>query len=137
MDDAVALTCGLLEKQAIKQWEVFHQDSHSFRVEFKDGVMDTLQKARVSGLAVRVVRESRVGFSFTSALDASSLQKTVDTAASMARVMPPDPDATLAEPATLPLLHEEIMDDSLRTATEADKTEIARVIESKARLVDK
>ncbi len=137
MDDAVAITCGLLEKQAVKQWEVFHQDSHRFRVEFKDGVIDTLQKARVSGLAVRVIRETRVGFSFTSALDASSLEKTVDTAASMARVMPPDPDATLAEPATLPLLQEKIMDDSLRTATEADKTEIARAIESKARLVDK
>ena len=67
MDDAVAFTCGLLEKQAVKQWEVFHKDSHSFRVEFKDGVMDTLQKARVSGLAVRVIRESRIGFSFTSA----------------------------------------------------------------------
>lgn len=137
MDNAVAITCRLLEKQAIKQWEVFHQDSHSFRVEFKDGVMDTLQKARVSGLAVRVIKDSRVGFSFTSALDASSLQKTVETAASMALVMPPDPDTALAEPAPLPVLHQEIMDDSLRTETEADKTEIARAIESKARLVDK
>jgi PmbA protein len=116
---------------------VFHEDSHSFRVEFKDGVMDTLQKARVSGLAVRVIRESRIGFSFTSALDASSLQKTVDTALSMAGVMPLDPDATLAVPAPLPVLQEKIMDASLRRATEADKTEIARVIESKARLEDK
>ena len=106
MDDAVAFTCGLLEKQAVKQWEVFHKDSHSFRVEFKDGVMDTLQKARVSGLAVRVIRESRIGFSFTSALDASSLQKTVDTALSIAGVMPLDPDATLAVPAPLPILQE-------------------------------
>ncbi len=57
--------------------------------------MDTLQKARVSGLAVRVTKESRMGFSFTSALDASSLQKTVDTAASQAGVMPLDPDAPL------------------------------------------
>jgi PmbA protein len=137
MDDAVAFTCGLLEKQAVKQWEVFHKDSHSFRVEFKDGVMDTLQKARLSGLAVRVIRESRTGFSFTSALDASSLQKTVDTALSMAGVMPIDPDATLAVPAPLPVLQEKIMDPSLLKATEADKTEIARVIESRARLEDK
>ena len=137
MDDAVAFTCRLLEKQAVKQWEVFHQDSQSFRVEFKDGVMDTLQKARVSGLAVRVIKESKVGFSFTSALDASSLQKTVDTALSMAQVMPSDPDAALAEPAPLPVLQEKIMDDSLRRVTEADKTEIARAIESKARLEDK
>ena len=137
MDDAVAFTCGLLEKQAVKQWEVFHKDSHSFRVEFKDGVMDTLQKARVSGLAVRVIRESRIGFSFTSALDASSLQKTVDTALSIAGVMPLDPDATIAGPAPLPVLQGTIMDPSLRRVTEADKTEIARVIETKARLEDK
>jgi PmbA protein len=88
-------------------------------------------------LAVRVIRESRTGFSFTSALDASSLQKTVYTVLSMAGVMPLDPDVTLAEPAPLPVLQGTIMDASLRIATEADKTEIARVIESKARLEDK
>jgi PmbA protein len=137
MDDAVAFTCGFLHKQAVEQWEVFHKDSQSFRVEFKDGVMDTLQKARVSGLAVRVIKESRIGFSFTSALDPPSLQKTVDTALSMAGVMPLDPDVTLAVPAPLPVLQEKIMDASLRSATEADKIEIARVIESKARLEDK
>jgi PmbA protein len=137
MDDAVAFTCRLLEKQAVKQWEVFHKDSQSFRVEFKDRVMDTLQKARVSGLAVRVIKESRIGFSFSSALDSSSLQKTVETALSMAGVMPLDPDATLAVPAPLPILQNKIMDASLRRATEADKTEIARVIESRARLEDK
>ncbi|MGO9569565.1 MAG: TldD/PmbA family protein [Desulfomonilaceae bacterium] len=137
MDDAVAFTCRLLEKQAVKQWEVFHQNSQSFRVEFKDGVMDTLQKARVSGLAVRVIKESKAGFSFTSALDSSSLQKSVDTALSMSQVMPSDPDAELAEPAPLSVLQERIMDDSLRRVTEVDKTEIARAIESKARLEDK
>jgi PmbA protein len=137
MDNPVELTCGILEKQAVDQWEVFFQDSHSFRVEFKDGVMDTFQNARVSGLAVRVIRESRVGFSFTSALEASSIQKTVDTAVSQARVMPLDPDARLAGPAPLPVLQSKIMDESLRRATEAEKTEIARTIESKARLEDK
>ncbi len=137
MDDAVAFTIRILEKQAVDRWEVFHQHSHSFRVEFKDGVMDTLQKAQVSGLAVRVIKESRVGFSFTSALDPSSIQKTVDTAVSMARVMPHDPDAALAERASLPALQDKIMYESLQETPEGYKIEIARAIEDKARLEDK
>jgi PmbA protein len=137
MDDPVTFTCEVLQKQAVNKWEVFHQDSRSFRVEFKDGVMDTFQKARVAGLAVRVINESRVGFSFTSALDLSSIQKTVDTAVSMARVMPPDPDLTLAESVHLPVLQDKIMDESLQKTTEGSKMEIARAIETKARLEDK
>jgi PmbA protein len=137
MDDPVTFTCEVLQKQAADQWEVFHQDSRSFRVEFKDGVMDTFQKAQVTGLAVRVIKESRVGFSFTSALGPSSIKKTVDTAVSMARVMPFDPAVTLAESVHLPILQDEIMDESLRRVTEAEKTEIARAIETAARLEDK
>jgi PmbA protein len=137
MDDPVTFTCEVFQKQTVDQWEVFHQDSRSFRVEFKDGVMDTFQKARVTGLAVRVINDSRVGFSFTSALDPSSIQKTVDTAVSMAHVMPSDPDATLAKSAHLPALQDKIMDESLQETTEEAKIEIARAIESNARLEDK
>jgi PmbA protein len=137
MDDAVIFTCEVLQEQAVNQWEVFYQDSRSFRAEFKDGVMDTLQKARVSGLAVRMISESRVGFSFTSALDPSSIKKTVDTAVLMAQVMPTDPDATLAGPAHLPVLQDKIMDESLQETAEGYKMEIARAIESHARLEDK
>ncbi len=137
MDDAISIIRRLLENRAVKQWEVFHQDSRSFRVEFKDGVMDSLKKARVTGLAVRIIMESRVGFSFTSALDASSLESTVDTALSMARLMPPNPDTTLAGFAAFPVLLDKIMDSSLRTTEEGDKIEIARAVDAKARLEDK
>lgn len=137
MNDPLNVAERLLEKEGPKDWEVFHQVSETFRVEVKDGLVDSLKRANVSGLAIRVIREGRVGFSFTSALDAASLERTVRTAVDAARFMPIDADIDLAEPAAIPAVDECILDGSLGQTTESAKTEIAAEIERLARAEDK
>jgi len=137
MIDPVEITRGLLEKQAPGHWEVFHQISESFKVEIKDGKVDSLHKSRLSGLAVRVLANRRLGFSYTSALDAPSLEETVRTAVSMASFMQGDPDIGFAEPALMPVLAGDIFKNSLVQFPEKDKTELAGSIEQIARQQDK
>lgn len=137
MVDPVEFTRELLEKQAPGRWEVFHQISESFKVEIKDGKIDALHKSRLSGLAVRVLADSRLGFSYTSALDAPSLEATVQTTMSMAKFMEADPDAGFAEPALMPALSGRIFRDSLEEYPEKGKTELAGSIEQIAREQDK
>lgn len=137
MSDPVDITRGLLEREALGHWEIFHQVSESFTVEIKDGNVDSLQKARISGLAVRVIKDRKLGFSFTSALDAHSLETTVQTAVSMARFMLPDPDVDLAEPAPMPGLADAILKEELLESRQPAKTEMARNIERIAKEHDK
>ncbi len=137
MSDRLNVVAGLLEKEGPREWEVFHQMSETFRVEVKGGVVDSLKRAKVSGLAVRVIDEGRVGFSFTAALDVESLERTVRTAVDSARFMPVDPDVDLAEPSAMPVMAEPILHPSLKQCPESDKTEIAAEIERLARSEDK
>lgn len=137
MTDPVSITRGLLEKEAVGEWEIFHQISESFEVEIKDGKVDSLHKARVSGLAVRVLKDQKLGFSYTSALDARNLEKTVQTAIAMLKFMQPDADTDLAGPSSMPDLTDDIYKRSLSDSPEAEKTELARSIERIARQQDK
>lgn len=137
MNDPLRVAVGLLETEGPREWEVFHQSSETFRVEVKDGVVDSLKRAKVSGLAVRVINEGRVGFSFTAALDPESLERTVKTAVDTAQFMPIDPDVDLAEPSPMPPMGERILDPSLKQFPEIDKTGIAAHIERLARAEDK
>ena len=137
MTDPVGITRGLLDKEGVGEWEIFHQVSENFKVEIKDGKVDSLHKARVSGLAVRVLKDRKLGFSYTSALDSKSLEKTVQTATAMLKFMQPDTDTDLAEPSPMPDLTKDIYRDSLQDSPEAEKTELARSIERIARQQDK
>ncbi len=137
MSDPVAITRGLLERHARGHWEIFHQISENFNVEIKDGKVDSLHKSKLSGLAVRVLADRRLGFSYTSALDAPSLEETVRTAVSMARFMEADPDSVFAEPSLMPALSGEIFTDSQASFPERDKTALAESIERMARAHDK
>lgn len=127
----------LLEQKGSKEWEVFYQASETFRVEVKGGLVDSLKRARISGLAVRVLNEGRVGFSFTAALDPQSLEHTVMTAVDTARFMPIDPDIDLAPPSLMPSVGDGILHPSLKPAPESAKTEIAAEIERQALAEDK
>ncbi len=135
--DPVAITCGLLRKEAPGSWELFYQISENFKVEIKDGEVDSLHKARLAGLAVRVLANGRLGFSYTSALDAPRLEETVRTAVSMARFMENDPDTGFAERSLMPALSGSIFEASLLDFSETDKTELAGTIEQIARGHDK
>jgi PmbA protein len=136
MNNALEKTVRLLEDSRVDEWEVFSEDSSVFRVEMKDGHVDTLQKSKLSGLAVRVITDQRLGFSFTSALDEASLVATVRTAQAVANTMPRDPVRTFVNPKPLPELDGNLFHPSLLAMPESEKIDIARTLEECARRED-
>lgn len=136
MSDPVTDALRLLEKAGVDHWEVFQESGESFKVEVKDGRVDSLHKSRLSGMAVRVISDGRLGFSFTSALDDASLAETVQTAVSMVEFMPRDPDTDLVEPRPMPSLEDKIFQVSLLNTPEQQKIDIAAAIEAAARSHD-
>lgn len=92
MSESVNIVEEILNGRKLDQWEIFLQKSSSFLVQTKQSETDFVQKAELSGLAVRLIKNQRMGFSFSSNLDYSSLKKTVDMAESVAEVTSEDPD---------------------------------------------
>ena len=56
----------ILRKRKIDHWEIFLQNSESFRAETKELEVDFLQKANLSGIAIRIIDDQKLGFSFSS-----------------------------------------------------------------------
>lgn len=133
MSDPIDEARRLLERQDIDSWEIFREQADTFSAEVKDGRLDSSHHSRLSGMAVRAVKEGRLGFSFTSALDIPSVQRTVETAVSVAAFMPQDPDWSPPDAAALPDLSDALLDSGLVKTGQDRKIEIARLVEASAR----
>ena len=98
MLEAVNIVEEILTKRKLDQWEIFSQRSNNFRVQTKRNETDFLQKAELSGIAVRLIKNQRIGFSFSSNLDYTSLKQTIDMVESVAEVTLDDPDYSFSGP---------------------------------------
>lgn len=79
-----------LERLNPDQFELFFEHRTSTKIEAKDKEVDSLTRAEDVGLAVRVVRDQRTGFSFTTSLEKSAIERACVSAFEMAAAMPPD-----------------------------------------------
>src|SRR3954471_13462386 len=80
-----------LERLNPDQFELFFQNVVSTHIEAKDGEVDTLARSEDVGLAVRLIRDRRLGFSFTTSLEPDAIDRAIDAAFEIAQVMPEDP----------------------------------------------
>ncbi len=79
-----------LEQLNPDQFEIYFEHSKSLRVDSKDQMIDSLSRAEDVGLSIRVLKDQRPGFSFTTSLDSQSILQAVDTAFEVASFMPED-----------------------------------------------
>lgn len=77
------------------QFELYFERRATTRIDSKDREIDTFSHAEDVGLAVRLIKDGRLGFSFTTSLEKGAIQKAVDTAFEVASHMPEDPYAAL------------------------------------------
>ena len=119
----------LLRKRKIDQWEIFFQTSMNFRVETKNLEVDFLQKAKLAGMAIRLIIDQKMGFSYTSDLTNLSLQQTVDMAGTIARSSSRDRDHSFPEPDSLPIDETVFFNKDILHTDEQEKIRIARVLE--------
>jgi PmbA protein len=78
-------------KKGCDSAEVFIRRSKSLSVESQDGRVEALESSRVFGMALKVIRNQRMGFSFTTDPDAKGIAYIIDNAVSSAGWTAEDP----------------------------------------------
>lgn len=94
-------TAGLLgyaERAGADSAEVYIRSSHETRITVTQGVTRSASTADLNGAAVRVIRDHRLGFSYTSNLSERALTQAVDEAIDMSRATQPDEHNGLPDP---------------------------------------
>ncbi len=125
----------LLQKGGADQWEVMSLRSRGLEIAVRGEEVDKFQKSASEGLALRVVKDGRLGFSFTIGGDGDALAAAADQALASALASDLVQEAGLAGPASLPQAPE-IFDPELADEPEADKRARALLVSKAARAAD-
>ncbi|MBL7716540.1 MAG: TldD/PmbA family protein [Bdellovibrionales bacterium] len=80
----------VLQSKNIKDFELFYSGRSVTKVEAKEGKIDSLTRAEDVGLAVRVIRDQKLGFSFTTSIEDTQVERAVLSAIEVAELMPKD-----------------------------------------------
>lgn len=115
--------------------EVFLLHNRELSIEVVGGQVDTLKEAEEMGLGLRVIKDSRLGFAFTSDLSPKALQDVVEDAVRICSYTSPDQYQALPRgPVSYPSL--EVFDPVIFQTTIEEKIEMARQAEKAARAHD-
>jgi len=80
-------------KRHIKQgfeYEIFFQRTKKTKVEVSDEKLENLSRSEESGVGIRVLKDKRIGFSYTTSMDENSLKDVVEKAMEMCELQPAD-----------------------------------------------
>jgi PmbA protein len=119
------------------QYEVFLSRSTATKIDSKDLKVESLTRAEDVGLSVRVKRQNRVGFSYTTSLAPEAITRAVDSALQVAEVMPEEPDIDLGGfDSDFPALENRFDEAGLRVPIE-EKIAAAKKVERLCREADR
>ena len=96
------------------------------------GVVEKLSQAGSKGLGVRVIRDGRMGYAYTSDFGANSIEKTIEAAVTLASVADGDEYRSLPAPQPLPDDDLDVYDQAIVDLPIERKVEMARRIEKAA-----
>lgn len=125
-----------LEKLNPDQFEIYVQRKTSTRIEAKDQKIDSLGRAEDIGMAIRVIKDRRPGFSFTTSLEKSAIERAIDSALEVAAQMPEDALAGLATFGSYVYPAVDNWDAQGLKVPVARKSELAKELESLCRKAD-
>jgi PmbA protein len=127
----------LLEKSGAEQFEIYFQRKTTTRIDSKDQQIDTLSRSEDVGMSVRVIKDRRTGFSFTTALNQAAIERMVTSAVEIARVMPEDEFAGLPSYSSFVYPTVDAWDSKGVLVPTAQKAELAKRLEASCRKADK
>lgn len=81
----------LLKKRQLDGYEIMTGHSRTLSIEVKDSKVDSFKSAEPVAVAVRVLKDSGVGFSYASAFSDSDLDRMIDASCVGAAMQTPDP----------------------------------------------
>lgn len=95
LDAALEAARESLEGVKPDEYEIYLNRSSSTKIDSKDQKVEALTRAEDVGLSIRLKRQNRVGFSFTTSLTVPSIKRAVESALEVCQVMPEEKDITL------------------------------------------
>jgi PmbA protein len=145
MDEAIDQVLRILRRKAIDGYEVYLDQGSHFNVESKDGKVDTFEASYSWGMAFRILKGQRIGFSYTTFSSPSpfgqqnflgGLEQIIDDAIASAETTSSDPCYDFAPALENPPPQLPIFDDTLEGTSEKTKIEKAKCLEEAARSID-
>ena len=124
------------DRKSIDGYELYVGQSSLLEVESKNAKTDHFETSGSWGMAVRVLKGQRIGFSYITFAHPSRLQPTLEDAIAGAETTPQDPCLDFAPPLEAPPSRLPILDETLEGIPEERKIEIAKRLEEAARSVD-
>ncbi|MDR1397625.1 MAG: TldD/PmbA family protein [Desulfarculales bacterium] len=85
-----------LEKSPARQWEIFLAHNQRFSLSIKENEVDKIEESESMGLALRVLKEDRLGFSYLIGSDLNRLDAAIHSALAGAAAGDPAPGLTMA-----------------------------------------
>lgn len=123
------------KQQGADHAELFVVKSRSFEAELKDNRIDEMKQAESSGVGLRVIKDGRAGFSFSSDFRATALDRMVQQAITNSRYSDRDADLCFPKP-----MHSGIAprcyDPTIQNRTLAEKLDLARETTQYAKAFD-
>lgn len=114
--------------------EVYLLHDKELSVEIVDSQVDTLKEADETGMGIRVIKDGRVGFAFTSDLSDQALKNAVEDAINISIFTSQDEFHRLPEKASYQDM--DLYDTETANMSLEEKIEIARTVERAARATD-
>jgi len=125
-----------LQGKAIDGYELYVSQASLFDVESKEAKVDHLEASNSWGMAIRVLKDQRIGFSYMTSTQPSRLQPTLEDAIAGAAATALDPCHDLAPPFKDLPSSPPIFDETLADVSEEVKIRMAKQLEEAARAVD-
>jgi PmbA protein len=150
----------ILRRKPIDGYEIYLSQSSHFIVESKDSKVDSLEASHAQGMAFRILKRGRMGFSYTTCSNPSpsdrpvrvgttvvpalnsekdfrgTLEQMIEDAVTSSEATSPDPCFDFAPPLQDPIPQLPIFDETLGKVSEKEKIEKAKLVEKVAQSVD-
>lgn len=123
-------------KGKVDDYEIYLTRGKTLTIEVKDGKVDSFDRAETEGVGLRVLKDRKMGFSFTSSLEDERLRRMADRAIESALNTTPDEYYGFPEKGRIPSQELHIYDPSLLGISEKEKIEKAIKLERSARAFD-
>jgi PmbA protein len=117
--------------------DVFIAMDEEFSVVIKDEEIESIKNAITKGLGIRVFKDKKIGFAYTTDFSHFALEKVTEEAISLAQNSTPEPENSLPENDNFKSKEIKIFDPSIYSISIEEKIKIAKEIERKAKSHDR
>lgn len=128
--------CAKMLRRKTDAWEIFYSHQNGLSIEAKDGKVDAFKVSSSEGVGLRVLKDKKIGFSFTSALSKDSLNELVENAVAGSLGVESDEFLSVPPPQKKPAGELMLFDTALDKVPEEDKIKKAISLEQAARGFD-